>query len=184
MKLMPEIGVPLEEGVKYLDLVERARAACNSAKALEEFGLDLTPSDDDKAQATQLVLGYAENPDGTSQAVSNKRGAGLTVPALVLVSSLLDDFGVQVVKEAVHIRHLVTNKLVLLSDDKDKKVSLRALELLGKISDVGLFAEKVEVTHTHRSSDELRDALRGKLRKLIDPNEPVEDAIIIEEKVK
>ena len=183
MILSPEIGVPLEEGIAYLDLVERARAACNSALSLEKFGLDLTPSADDKATATQLALGYAENPDDTSQAVSNKRGAGLPPASLVLVSNILDEFGQKIVKEAVHIRHLVTNKLLLLSDSKDPRVKLRALDMLGKISDVGLFADKLQVEVTHKSSDELRDALKGKLKLLIQPNEPIEDAVIIEGEV-
>ena len=43
------------------------------------------------------------------------------------------------------------------------------MELLGKISDVGLFAEKSEVTITHQSMDDLRDKLRGKLEKLVQP---------------
>jgi hypothetical protein len=43
------------------------------------------------------------------------------------------------------------------------------LELLGKISDVGLFAEKTEVTVTHQSTEDLRNKLRGKLEKLVQP---------------
>ena len=53
---------------------------------------------------------------------------------------------------------------------------MRALELLGKISDVGLFAEKSEVTVTHQSTEDLRDKLRGKLEKLVQPVEDIEDA--------
>jgi hypothetical protein len=55
------------------------------------------------------------------------------------------------------------------------------LELLGKISDVGLFAEKSEVTITHQSSDDLRARLRGKLEKLVDPAIDVEDAVIVDD---
>ena len=43
------------------------------------------------------------------------------------------------------------------------------MELLGKISDVGLFAEKTEVTVTHQSTEDLRNKLRGKLEKLVQP---------------
>jgi hypothetical protein len=43
------------------------------------------------------------------------------------------------------------------------------LELLGKISDVGLFAEKSEVTVTHQSTDDLKAKLRRKLEKLVNP---------------
>ena len=56
---------------------------------------------------------------------------------------------------------------------------IRALELLGKISDVGLFAEKSEVTVTHQSTDDLREKLRSKLAKLVNPEEETEDAVVI-----
>jgi hypothetical protein len=60
----------------------------------------------------------------------------------------------------------VTNKLILESDNPDPKVRIRALELLGKISDVGLFSERTEVLITHQSTDELKQTLRDKLNKL------------------
>jgi hypothetical protein len=78
----------------------------------------------------------------------------------------------------MQIRHLVTNKLLLETDNPDPRVRIRALELLGKISDVGLFAEKSEVTVTHQSTDDLRERLRMKLTKLVNP----EDAVVIDGK--
>ena len=57
---------------------------------------------------------------------------------------------------------------------------IRALELLGKISDVGLFTEKAEVTITHKTTDELRESLRAKLEKLVEPPVEAEDAVVIE----
>jgi len=84
----------------------------------------------------------------------------------LLVKGVLDEFGHAVVEKATHIRHLVTNKLILESDNPDPKVRIRALELLGKISDVGLFSERTEVLITHQSTDELKQTLRDKLNKL------------------
>tara|TARA_R110002012_G_C11184385_1_gene557538 strand:- start:211 stop:435 length:225 start_codon:yes stop_codon:yes gene_type:complete len=57
---------------------------------------------------------------------------------------------------------------------------MRALELLGKISDVGLFAEKSEVTITHQSTDDLRDKLRSKLEKLVNPEDDIAGAIVLD----
>ena len=75
---------------------------------------------------------------------------------------------------------MVTNKLVLETENPDAKVRIRALELLGKISDVGLFAEKSEVTITHQSTDDLKAKLRKKLEKLTQNDEEVEDVVVIE----
>tara|TARA_B110000503_G_scaffold105940_1_gene158135 strand:- start:608 stop:895 length:288 start_codon:yes stop_codon:yes gene_type:complete len=63
----------------------------------------------------------------------------------------------------------------LEADNPDAKIRLRALELLGKISDVGLFAEKSEVTITHQSTGDLRANLRKKLEKLVKEVEPPEE---------
>ena len=74
----------------------------------------------------------------------------------------------------------MTNKLLLETENPDPRVRMRALELLGKISDVGLFAEKSEVTITHQSTDDLRAKLREKLQKLNTPEENIQDAVIID----
>ena len=82
-------------------------------------------------------------------------------------------------KSAVQVRHLVTNKLIEETENPDPRIRIRALELLGKISDVGLFAEKSEVTVTHQTTDDLKDKLREKLTRLVNPE--VEDAVILDD---
>ncbi|MEK9896703.1 MAG: hypothetical protein VW518_09825, partial [Burkholderiaceae bacterium] len=89
-----------------------------------------------------------------------KQRMAMTPPALALTHKILTTFGHAVAQDAVQIRHMVTNKLIEESENPDPRVRIKALELLGKISDVGLFAEKSEVTITHRTTDELRDRLR------------------------
>ena len=97
----------------------------------------------------------------------------------MLTDAILQEFGHSVAENAAQIRHLVTNKLLIESENQDPRIRMRALELLGKISDVGLFAEKSEVTVTHQSTDDLRAKLRSKLEKLVEPVE-IEDAVVIE----
>jgi hypothetical protein len=65
------------------------------------------------------------------------------------LGALLTEYDKQVVADSVQLRNFVTNKLLEATDCGQTRYELRALELLGKIADVGLFAEKVEVTVTH-----------------------------------
>lgn len=183
LMLEPEIGVPYSDKVPYLDLRARAEAACNTASMLSEHGLNITPTAEDEDTAAKLALAYADNPEKTSKRVTDKRAAKLPPPALVATHGILTQFGHSVVESAVQVRHLVTNKLIEETENPDPRVRIRALELLGKISDVGLFTEKTEVTITHRTTDELRDSLRSKLAKLVNPTEEAEDAIIIDDEV-
>lgn len=174
----PELGVSFPSDTPHIDLKERAKYAGNTVKKLAEHGLDTEPTKEDKDVAAKLAIAYAEDPERTSKKITSKKAATLTPASLLMTNSILQEFGQSVAESAVQIRHLVTNKLVLESDNPDARVRIRALELLGKISDVGLFAEKSEVTITHQSTDDLRDKLRSKLAKLINPED--EDAIIID----
>ena len=105
---------------------------------------------------------------GTGRATSCLNTQLSVTPAsVILTHNILDEFAHVAVDRALQIRHLVTNKLVIESDNADPRVRLRALELLGKISDVGLFSDRSEVVITHQSSSELEDKLRSKLRSLM-----------------
>lgn len=175
IEVIPEIGAPYYDDVPYKDLKARADAACNTVAELVEHGLKIEVTAEDKEIAATLATAYAKDPDATSKKVTNKRVGQLRPASLVLVGNILDEFGQSVVESAAHIRHLVTNKLLLETENPDPRIRLRALELLGKISDVSLFAEKTEVTVTHRSTDELRDTLRSKLSRLINPQDDITD---------
>lgn len=179
LNIKPELGVEVTESSSFIDLKDTTSAACNTATKLAEHGLEITPTKEDKENAAKLVSAYAENPEKTSKKITVKRAATLTPASLIVTDKILKEFGRSVVESSVQIRHLVTNKLLLESENPDPRVRMRALELLGKISDVGLFAEKSEVTITHQSTDDLRDRLRGKLEKLV-VGEAIEDAVIID----
>lgn len=179
MILKPEIGVPYSEDIPYMDLRARAEAACNTINELHKHGLEVDPKPEDRVTAAELAAEYAENPEKISKQTNNKAIAKMTPASLVLTNNILQEFGQAVAQSAAQIRHMVTNKLILESDNPDPRIRIRALELLGKMSDVGLFTEKSEVTVTHQTTDEIRDKLRAKLAKLVNPEE-VEDAIIID----
>ena len=83
---------------------------------------------------------------------------------------LLSEYEEQVVIEAARLRNYVTNKLILESDDNDARIRIRALELLGKISDVGLFTEKSEITYKTKSDDELDEELEKRIQSILTKN--------------
>ena len=172
----PELGVPLADDVPNVDLKERAEAACNTALKLADHGLDLEPTVEDEDAAAKLAIAYADDPEKTSKKVTTKKAATLTPASIVLTNNILQEFGHSVAESATQIRYLVTNKLLLESENDDPRIRIRALELLGKISDVGLFAEKTEVTVTHQSTEDLRNKLRGKLEKLVQPVDDIAEA--------
>ena len=179
LNVTPELGVSLEDDLGKLDLPERTAALSGTVNTLEDHGLDITPDEDDKGIPAVIATSYAQDPAQTSQQVTTKRAATLTPPSIRLTNSILTEFNHSVVESSKQLRNLVTNKLIIESENPDPRTRMRALELLGKISDVGLFAEKSEVTITHQTTDDIKERLRGKLAKLVNPELELEDAVIL-----
>jgi len=173
------LGVEITPDISYIDLRERALAACNSVALLEKHGLDAEPTPTDSETAAALTAAYAQDPQKTSKMVSNVRASEMTPASLINIRDYLGEYGRQVVTHAVEMRHLVTNRLLEESKNPDPRIRIRALELLGKHSDVGLFTDRSEVTITHQSTDELKARLRAKLQRLIQKPNLAEDAVEI-----
>jgi hypothetical protein len=168
----PDLAIPFPEDNPVLaNFRERAEAACRTAELLE---LDVTATDEDMAVAETIVYEVAKNEDQVNTKITTKKASQIRPATYYAVNDILKEFSTKVVENATQIRLLVTNKLLLESVNEDPKIRIRALELLGKITDVGLFTEKSEVTINHRSNQELMDSLRAKIHKLMAPTE-VED---------
>ncbi len=72
------------------------------------------------------------------------------------------------VDEAQRLRGFIVAKLVEEAEaHPDAKVRLRALELLGKVTDVGLFTERVEIKKTDISDADLDAQIKAKLEKFV-----------------
>lgn len=159
-----------------------AAAASKTIELLMKHGeVDLSYTDEDIERAGKFTVAYAKNPTEASRALTDKRIGTMTPAALRALDAQLRRFSANIIEDASQVRNYVTNKLLEESENPDPRIRIKALELLGKISDVGLFAEKREVTVTHQTSDELRDALRAKLSKLVNPPS-IEDAEVIDPK--
>lgn len=181
LEINPDVSIPFpESGAKLSDFKEKVEAACRTLNLLgieEEL-----PSDDDQEIAEKALYELIEDVDNQPKLL--KTSQNFRPATYGLVNELIKEYSVRVVDNATQIRLLVTNKLLLESDNPDPKVRMRALELLGKITDVGLFTEKSEVTVTHRSTEDLINNVRAKIAALREPKDitpvppPIEGEII------
>ena len=152
-----DYDVPLADFTPtFTSLEERVNAAYSTLMMLEVApDGELTKADRDRAIKGFQTGRMAED--------------DLSNPAIVVqTKAILDEYSVAVVESALQLRNFVTNKLVLLAENKDPRVQLRALEMIGKISDVGLFTDKTEITMRHRPTEELEQMLRERLTKVIE----------------
>ena len=162
----PDLSIPFPDDNPVLaNFIEKAQAACNTAELLE---LDMEPTEQDLSTAEKAVYAVAENEEKANKKLVKH---DQKPDVYKRVKSILDEYSLRVVDNAMQIRLLVTNKLILDSDSPDDRTRLRALEMLGKITDVGLFTEKSEVTITHRSTEDLVSSIRSKLHRLMHPDD-------------
>jgi hypothetical protein len=54
-----------------------------------------------------------------------------------------------------------------MTDCGDPKIEIKALELLGKHSDIGLFTERSEITVHHSTSKGLEDSIKERIKRLM-----------------
>jgi hypothetical protein len=145
------------------DELARAKIAGNTALMLEELGASFDMTPEDNAKAAEMFNSMGRNTEVT------EREKQLKNPGFaVSLYRYINDYERQIVQDKVQVRTIVTNRLLEISENKDPKVALKALELLGKASD--LFTERSEITITHQTSDELKAALREKIRALMEMN--------------
>lgn len=88
--------------------------------------------------------------------------------AITNIKQILEEFDAQVIKDTDQLRRYITNKLVQISNCGVSKEELRALELLGKISDIGLFVEKSEIKVTHTTSATLEASIKERIGRLME----------------
>jgi hypothetical protein len=149
-------------------LKENSRIAASTASLMAELGMPFEMTEEDQEEARKLF---------NSVDVEKKKGSptsSYNPPELykgsvaIKLGALLDAYDGQVINDAVQARNYITNRLLEISQCGDVKYELRAIELLGKLSDVGAFTEKSEITITHKTSDDLRKAIQDKIQRLLD----------------
>lgn len=168
-KIQPELGVEVYDDDPDSDIRVRLNAVRNTVKKLEEKGLNVEPTKEDRDVAAKITMAYADNPEKTSKKVTNTRLQAMTPAAVKMTNELLDGYGQYVVASASQVRSIVINKLLVETENPDARIRLRALELLGKTSDAAVFTDKTEVKHTYSSSEELTGMIRAKMEKIINP---------------
>jgi hypothetical protein len=91
------------------------------------------------------------------------------------INNLLTAYDKRVVDDPAQIRYYATNRLLELTDDPDVKIRIKALELLGKVADVGLFADRTEITIKDKTTWDLEQELESYFSKYVQEVEQIDD---------
>jgi len=146
---------------------DNARVAASTAALMAELGMPFEMTEEDEKLAHDLFKQVdTKKKHNTPQASYNPPNLYQGNVALKL-SALLNEYDHRVILDATQARTYITNRLLEISSCGDAKQELRAIELLGKLSDVGAFSEKSEITVTHRTSEDLKTVIADKIQKLL-----------------
>ena len=145
-------------------------------KAMGAPDTETVVSELEKQQARQTFVALTNN-------VHNDRQHELvqqiqTPQAVRHLTGMLTAYDWEFVNQAKEIRGYAVAKLLEECEHPTANIRLKALGLLGKVTEVGLFTEKIEVKKTDLSEDEINAKLKEKLAKFMD----VQDAEVIEVK--
>jgi hypothetical protein len=143
------------------------RAKANTAMLLRELGADFETTPEEDEQAKQLMAQVdGEDP---SKEVKKAQNQVVSTPGIALaLGGYISHYDQQVIADKIQLRNIAINRLLEMSQDNDQKIAIKAVELIGKASD--LFTEHQEITITHKNSAELQDAIREKIRLLMQMN--------------
>lgn len=161
----PEVGIPLPFDTtpeEIGDFREKAHALFETVQELVLQGAQVEVTPEDKAQSHQIAA------EGKLPPAKN-----LTPGTIINLEAILNEWDQEVLDVNRRLRNYVTNKLIMESADPDPRQRMKALENLGKISSVGLFSEKLEVTVTHRSVDDIEKELARTLEMYMGEAEEV-----------
>ena len=163
----PESGIPFPFDTTPEEIEqfrERAKAAVETIKEIIHLGGEVEISEDDRVQARSVVSG------NTPLKISEKNAGTLTH-----LEAILSEYDKELLNSSTRLRAYVTNKLLLETIDEDARIRIKALELLGKVTTVGLFSDRVDINVKHRSVEEIDGELNQILEKYLGPVEVVQD---------
>lgn len=157
--------------MKTLDKAEPSEllaAQTKTASWLEEIG---APPDEEVLEEIERGSARKAFSALTTKADTLEQKAALVqikTPAAVRhLTGMLTAYDWEFVEQAKELRGYTVAKIVEETTNPNPSVRLKALALLGKVTEVGLFTEKIEVKQAPASDAELDQRIKDKLSKFM-----------------
>lgn len=164
---MPAINVePSSEHQIPYDMTDETTATfkdelavtANTVDLLEGLGMQVEVTPEDAEKTKKLV----------TAAIAGQKASALQQPSAAFAArEFLKAYGNQLALDVHEVRSAMTAKLMEIANCGDPKYELRALELLGKHSDIGLFTERSEITVNYKTSSDLENAIKDRVKRLL-----------------
>jgi hypothetical protein len=121
-----------------------------------------------KADAAAARKSFASLVTGQSVATTQQALANIKAPAAVQhLVGMLTAYDWAFVEQAKELRGYAVAQILEEVKHPDARIRLKALDMLGKVTEVALFTERVEVKKTEMSDTELETRIKEKLNRFM-----------------
>jgi hypothetical protein len=165
IKSMPTIEPTRDIPLPYTEVADESdsfrdtlEVTANTIEVLEELGAPPEVAAEDALATAELLKKALKKQD--IKALNN---TAVAFGAREFVRT----YSTRLAVEMSDIRTALTNKLLELANCGDPRFELKALELLGKHSDIALFTERSEVTVNYKNSTDLEGAIKDRIRRIL-----------------
>ena len=164
----PEVlNVPLETflPMKKANAEQLLEAQINTSDWLTELGAKTEEeilTEMDHKQITEAFKDSLMDQEKAKTSLTQMK----TPAAVHRLVGMLTAYDWQFVEQAQQIRGMAVAKILEETDHPDARIRLKALELLGKVTEVGLFTERIEIKKSDLSDVELDERIKQKLDAL------------------
>ena len=171
--------------IDAVDTADLLSAQIATAQWLEELGAtpDDTVNTENQAHLARDAFKMIVSDQDTDE--QKTKLLQLKTPAAVRhITGLLTAYDWEFVQMAKELRGYTVAKLFEETQSPNANIRLKALGLLGKVTEIGLFTDKIEIKKTDLTDEEIDRKLKEKLAKFmgVKDAEPIEDIEINESK--
>ena len=144
-------------------------AKINTNNWLKELGAVDTDTITSELETQAARTSFANIVSAAPSEITHKALAEVKTPAAVQhLVGMLTAYDWEFVSQAKELRGYAVAKILEDCENPSANIRLKALALLGKVTEVGLFTEKIEVKKAELSDDELDQRIKDKLNKFMD----------------
>jgi hypothetical protein len=142
-------------------------AKVKTADWLKDLGLD-DEEIETKADAEAARKSFASLVTGQSVATTQQALTSVKAPAAVQhLVGMLTAYDWAFVEQAKELRGYAVAQILEEVKHPDARIRLKALDMLGKVTEVALFTERVEVKKTEMTDTELETRIKDKLNRFM-----------------
>jgi hypothetical protein len=160
---IPEDFVPVEKAGPS----ETIDAKVKTVDWLKNLGLD-DDKVNDEAQTETARAAFAALTTGSTPASVQLALTNVKAPAAVQhLVGMLTAYDWEFVNQAKNLRGYAVAKILDECENPNPNIRLKALGLLGKVTEVGLFTDKIEIKKEELSDSEIDQRIKDKLAKFM-----------------